>query len=443
MSFYQKYELMKLVHNGEPKTFQARETSSGRIVYLHLLGNVEAGKQSKLLADLQERRRSFPSPEQSGVIDLDDSKDAPYVVTQALEGLPTLWDWIDTWSLMPRPVAAAPAVAFTPPAPPAPPPPLPPPPPVAAPVIAQPAAAPVGEFTQMFLGNVPPAAAPAPPPAAGGPGEFTRMFLGPAGAAPPPPAPVSPAFSPPPAPAAPAPAPAAAEPGEFTRMFLGPTPKPAPPPPPAHPEFARLATQEFQQSPVAPPPQQPPPFEPPAYRPPEPAPPPAAAKQGPGEFTRFFAGPLGANPLPVEDVERGLVTPPPAPASRPFQGPSDFTMRFGGDEQAPSAGAPSYNAPAYNAPGHAGDATGLFSSSASMPRESVPIIQGPSEFTRVLQGAPSSSSTPAAPAYSAPPAAYIPPASAPKSQLNTIVIAVISFLGLALVLTAVFLLLRR
>ena len=52
MSFYQKYELMKLVSSGEPKTFQARDTATGRIVHLHLLGNVAASLIGGILIPL-------------------------------------------------------------------------------------------------------------------------------------------------------------------------------------------------------------------------------------------------------------------------------------------------------------------------------------------------------------------------------------------------------
>jgi len=164
-------------------------------------------------------------------------------------------------------------------------------------------------------------------------------------------------------------------------------------------------------------------------------------KAGPGEFTKFFASPLGAKPLPVEEVERGLITPPPAPSGRPFQGPSDFTMRFGDD--APS-GAPA--GPQYSAPSLSGDATGLFSSSMPAPREPTPFIQGPSEFTRVLQGAPQTSGgySPPAPAPSAaPPGSYLPSPVPQAKPLGNVIIAIVAFLALGLVLAAVYLLFKK
>lgn len=218
-------------------------------------------------------------------------------------------------------------------------------------------------------------------------------------------------------------------------MFLSNTPAPAaaPPPAPLHPEFAHLATQEFAAVPPPVPMQQAP-----AYRPPAPAP---VEKAGPGEFTKFFASPLGAKPLPVEEVERGLITPPPAPSGRPFQGPSDFTMRFGDDSP---PGVPA--APQYAAPSLSGDATGLFSSSAPVPRESTPYIQGPSEFTRVLQGAPPASGgfSPPAPAPSAaPPGSYLPSPVPQTKPLGNVIIAIVAFLALGLVLAAVYLLFKK
>lgn len=463
MSFYQKYELMKLVHNGEPKTFQARETSSGRVVYLHLLGNVEAPRLTDLLTTLQRRRASFPTAEQSGILDLDPSPDAPYVVTPSMEGLNTLWDWIDNWALMPPPPAVSqpahshPVAAPPPPTPPLQPPPQEPPassgadeftkmfqaqaaqpaPPAApaAPAPPSPSVSP-GEFTLMFQAqSQQPAAAPVPPvqPAPAGPGEFTRMFLMPKESTP-----AAPSIPLPPQPPAPTAMPTArpAEPGEFTRMFIGSTQ--APPPPPSSSSDS-LATREFSAQPAGVPraPQQaaPPPL-------PPPLPPPPPPKSGAGEFTNFFDTPYSASSLPVEEAERGAFAPPSVPQSRPFQGPGNFTQRFGGESVPHAAPPPAPSSPLTS------DATSSFASySAPAPgRDSAPIIQGPSEYTRILQGAPSSFSTGSFSASQAPsvapPSAYMTPTGAPKKSISSVVIVIVTFVAIGLVLAAVYMFMR-
>ena len=58
MSFYHRYELVKLVRNGEPKSFQAREIQSGRNVLLHLWSMTEQGRQSPVLARLRDQMRT-------------------------------------------------------------------------------------------------------------------------------------------------------------------------------------------------------------------------------------------------------------------------------------------------------------------------------------------------------------------------------------------------
>jgi hypothetical protein len=309
----------------------------------------------------------------------------------------------------------------------------PPPPPVALPKVEPPPPPPIvsaepGEFTRMFQGGTPvpppPAAVPAPtPPVIQQAGEFTRIFQAgstaltpPAavpGTVPLPPAPAGPseftrsqppAPVPEPPPAAPSGVPEPQQAGEFTRLFtvkaatpppehavrinvaarnptvVPPPPAAVPPSPPAglpagHSEFTRLFG-----NPVAPPVSGPPLSAPP----PTPVPPPPSG--GEGEFTKFFASPLGANPLPVEQLERGVYQPPaPPPSDKPFRGPSDFTIRFGGGFNAGQENVPP---PPAHAPGSPA-ATGLFAvpqSAPMMPSAQAQQPSGPSEFTRVLQG---------------------------------------------------------
>jgi hypothetical protein len=574
MSFYHRYELVKLVRNGEPKSFQAREIQSGRNVLLHLWSMTEQGRQSPVLARLRDQMRNDPSVLLGLVVEVQEHADPPYAVTVFEESFPGLELWLDGQLLVgqgsaPEPAPAPlkadeptarptegfaslfggemgtkhdslsettrmeipaqpraaqpppPAAGITPltgkvlpkiedpeaptrmldeptlrewqnlptvrnvtppvveqppgeftlmfqpkaPAAPAPPP---PPPPAAEPKVEPPAVQAPGEFTQMFQAQAPVAPPPPPPvvaprvevpppPAATEPGEFTRMFQG-ASAVPPPvaapqvtppvTAPAIPPANPPviqqageftrifqagssaltppaasgpgeftrgqqPTPAAEPPAAAPSgvpdppQPGEFTRLFtvkaatpppehavrinvgarnptVAPPPPPAVPPPPPPPIAPAAGQSEFTRlfgNPVAPPVSGPP-----MSPVPPPAPPAPPASGGEGEFTKFFASPLAANPLPVEQLERGVYQPPaPAPADKPFRGPSDFTIRFGGSM---SPGQESVPPPPAHAPGSPA-ATGLFAvpqSAPMMPSAQVQQPSGPSEFTRVLQG---------------------------------------------------------
>ena len=69
MSFYRKYELAKLIDNGETKTFRASEITTGKLVFLHLLSGMDARRQASLL----QRLRASSRPE---VLETDDSLEA-------------------------------------------------------------------------------------------------------------------------------------------------------------------------------------------------------------------------------------------------------------------------------------------------------------------------------------------------------------------------------
>lgn len=434
MSFYSRYELVKLVRNGEPKSFQAREIQTGRSVLLHLWGMGDESRRSPLLLRLRDQMRMDPGALMGIVIEVQESAEPPYVVTSMDDGFTTLEEWIH---------GKLDGAAEPPPLP------APPPPPSVPAPKPEP-----GEFTRMFSGS--PAAEPvAPsvpqaPPAApkSEPGEFTRLFDKPLGGAEPPKTPPLPAPAPmtPAQPVAPAPQ-APHEPGEFTRMFGGPVAQPVSP----------AAQPPFQPQPSAPPPAVP---QPPQYRPlvnetpraPAPQPPtyrpqpPAASQEG--DFAKFFGSPLGANPLPVEEIERGVVPPPPSdPASRPFSGPSDFTIQFGKDQQSAAPGQPP--APPAHSPVQAG-ATGLFMRSEQenmLPHAQPARPAGPSEFTRVLRGPllqESGDLPPASPYQSAPMPGAVPlPAPPGKSNVLGILVAVLSFLLILLVITVVVLMLKK
>lgn len=452
MSFYSRYELVKLVRNGEPKSFQAREIQTGRSVLLHLWGMGDESKRSPLLLRLRDQMKMDPAALMGAVIEVQEGAEPPYVVTAFDEQFTSLDQWIHA-QLYPGEAPAAVAEPM----------PTPPPLPTAAPK-AEP-----GEFTRLFQGS-PLQSAPQPSPvkaepapAKAEPGEFTKLFDNP----PAQPAASVPAWSEPPKPQAyPPPAPmtppqpvvappAAHTPGEFTRMFGGPAAPPAPPA--SQPHFQPqppipAAIPQPQYRPLANEAPRPAAAQPPLYQPPaQPSPlqpPPAAPRSADGDFAKFFGSPLGANPLPVEEIERGKVAPPPSdPASRPFSGPSDFTIQFGREQ--PGGLSPDQPpSPPAHSPLQAG-ATGLFSMSdrqGTMPQAQAARPAGPSEFTRVLRGPHLQQSGEMAPAppNSVPMPGGMPLAPPPrKSNVLGILVAVLSFLLILLLITVVVLIFKK
>src|ERR1017187_7523734 len=207
MSFYKKYELQRLIADGEAKTFRAIENSTGRLVYLHLFN--PSGQ--RLLAILKSKLGSVPGKPVAPLLEIGEFAGSTYAVTLPIEPFSGLREWVafnldtsapkmgGTSPLLLPPSKATP-VETTPvpplvsetPAPP-PPSPIPSPPPAAAPpgLLADQA----GDFTRMFDSGppekqkpLPPAAPPpspipSPPPAVAPPGlladqagDFTRMF---------------------------------------------------------------------------------------------------------------------------------------------------------------------------------------------------------------------------------------------------------------------------
>ncbi len=303
LSFYRKYELERLVHKQEPKTFRARALTTGRPVFLHLLGGLERGERGALL----DKLRRVAAAGNAAILEIDDSSFAPYVATAVLESFQGLPDWLDAQSRMPMPPAVSPDDSRTqtvldlrPPRTPSDEPrqhdfsrttPVMEMPPAAAPPqpAAEAAEAP-GEFTRMFTGAVPPKASDA--------GEFSKLFGAPLGetSAPAPIEEMPPAAAPPaPEDRPPSTMPVAPPPLETPRT-AAPTAAPDMPrataPPGEHAgEFTRLfgGKQEM-----------------PAAK----APLAAAAAGQPGEFTRLF----GAPPPAPADVPAGFA-PPPKPAA--------------------------------------------------------------------------------------------------------------------------------
>jgi hypothetical protein len=417
MDLDSKYELGAVAANdSESKTFRARETATGREVFVHILfGGKPPGGGESLLSILLGRMTDPDPAKRAQIVEVADYKGMPFVVTPVLPGFEGVRAWIEKERApRPGPVSPAPdpqskvgvwkipAAAATPSAP----------------------ASSGDEFDRLF-GTAPVAAqnpqpaapaAPAPPPAPPGArreGEFTRLFRSTVGdipAAPLPAPPVAAAAPPPPsaktAPAAPPP-PAASGPGEFTRMFQAePLPDapamPALPPPPAMPpptaespvgEFTRM----FQASPPA------------AGAPPIPPPQPPLASAQPGGFTNLFAAPSSgpaspAQPAPVYGMPQES---PLADRQAPPMGgrpAGEFTQLFG----TPGAAAPGVPA-SPPPPARVQGTTGLFSAPVAGPLPPAGTPSGPGEYTQVFGAQSSYAATGVAP----------PPPPAPAFQPQT------------------------
>ena len=203
MSFYTRYELERLIADGEAKTFRATESATGRIVFLHLFN--PSGQA--LLADLKAKLVGTGGKPVPPLLEIGEFAGSQYAVTEFSEPFSGLRDW----------VSRQPAPASRPPAP---------------PVAAAPSRGLLdeepGEFTKLF----PPSAPASRPPAPQEAGDFTRAFGGippkaPDRAKPParmPPLPPSPPPLPlrreaPAPPGASAGLPAPADTGEFTKLF--------------------------------------------------------------------------------------------------------------------------------------------------------------------------------------------------------------------------------
>lgn len=362
------------------------------------------------------------------------------------------------------------------------------PPTVAAPAPPPPPVAESGEFTRMFQAPPPPPAAPAvapkapdSAPPARDPGEFTRMFQAPA--------------SGPPPPAAATPVPSAKQPGEFTAIFQAQSSAPPANPPAAAPEPGGF-TAIFQTPASAPPPPAPEPKSEPGgftaifqTQPSMAAPPPAPAAappKDPGEFTRMFQAPAPPKEESTLRIPAVQKTPAPAPAPQPppppvsSPSPGEFTAIFNAAPPPVSHQAESEHArlfePAKDTPSFLRDAAsaskpptppvneydrlfggGSGSSSAPPAHISSPAFGatntfatqqpssapassgGPSEFTRLINTAPTMPSAPAA-APAAPAAAAANPAPAAKAKsiwpmvlLGVLLVAIIA--GLVITLT--------
>jgi hypothetical protein len=415
MSFYRRYELERLVADGEAKTFRAVETATGRPVWLHIF-NPEG---QELAAALKAKAAGAGGKPVLPVIEIGEFAGSQYAVTEAGDSFPGLRQWVDQ---LPAAVAAgdAPAPARRP---------IdanPPallddscgafvkPPQTITPYPAPRPAAPVpplvpdeaGEFTRLFeRDDAFPKAAPSPPPLVDdASGEFRRAF---------------------PAPASEPPAiPAPQEMGDFTRAFgLPALPAPdsaaprvrVPPPTPRRPAAPELPS----------------------------VPPDWAVAGDTGEFTKLFGPGLSGEALDIASEQAKAAKAAPSEGV-PFQHAGEFTRMFG-----PPPGAASPAAKPAAPPSSLNTSpSGLFALPADQTKatgdspENSPLPDAKSasnEYTSVFGQKPAPSE-PAAPTEPKKPAPDID-LTAPKSRMRPGVIAGV-VIGIAVLILLIVLALR-
>ncbi|MBN8731749.1 MAG: hypothetical protein J0L64_14495, partial [Acidobacteria bacterium] len=82
MSFYKKYELQRLAHEGEAKVFRATQSATARQVFLHVFPVNEATRD--LAAEVGRRLASGPAPD---LLETGEFAGAIYVVTAPDESM--------------------------------------------------------------------------------------------------------------------------------------------------------------------------------------------------------------------------------------------------------------------------------------------------------------------------------------------------------------------
>src|SRR5579872_1908045 len=316
MSFYQKYDLERLIADGDAKTFRAKENATGQQVLLHLFN--PGGEP--ILAAIKAKLGGAPGKPVWPLLEIGDFAGSPYAVTDVIEPFTTLRDWVATVNAGPLRGAPMPAAA------------QPVPPPARERAVMAESVRPATPLRE-------PAGSVASPNARA-PLNRDEQFAEKSEAA-----------------AAPK---AAQEPGEFTRLFDIPTAKP--PAKPAVPQAKQPQADTFENlfgfsGDARPQAESRPPAASPAKQPqtdtfenlfgaggtarpqaePRPAAPPAARAADPrtGEFTRLFGrSPLGEE-INIEE-EQALAARAVPPENRPFQAPGDFTRMFGPEMQTPT-----------------------------------------------------------------------------------------------------------
>ena len=472
MSFYKKYELDRLIADGEAKTFRAVENSTGRAVFLHLFN--PSGQP--MLAVLKSKLGGDTGRPVPPLIEVGEFAGNPYAVTEAIEPFHNLREWISANVTASNPLLkedsspslALPEETALPQS--APPPPSNQlltdgpgefarshvPPPAAAPQVSDasdefgrmfeipkkertpvsPAPAGLvaevpGEFTRIFEPSLPPPA-PRPPTASlvtEERGEFTSLFQPPQQRSTP---------SPPPAPRPPAASLVTEEPGEFTSLFHPPQQRSTPSPPPAPvPENPGEFTNPLQLSPQRTPSAPAPPGNPrPALWPP-PAP---EASAETGQFTRLFGSRLPGEAIDIEKehANASLATPP---ENRPFQAAGEFTRMFGPEgAKGPSTPAGPEPPPFDHTSTRLSSASGMFGDSEYLAKIAAEALSGgqpadsaPGEYTRFFDAPKQQAQGPSQPTAPAAPLPEAVPAKKSHRDLVMIVAAVVVLVALIVV----------
>lgn len=90
MSFYKRYELRRLVAEGEARTFHAVERASGRELFLHLIGPAGDPLLAALRAEFLDRHGRLSPP----LIEIGEFGGSKYAITEWLEPFHGLGDWL-------------------------------------------------------------------------------------------------------------------------------------------------------------------------------------------------------------------------------------------------------------------------------------------------------------------------------------------------------------
>ena len=94
-----KYELLDLLHEGETKTYRARQIPSGRQVLVHLwtlAGGPSQGSHEDTLAILWKYLKATLPEGRSKVLDMGESENGVYVATEVLTGFQSLEQWLQS-----------------------------------------------------------------------------------------------------------------------------------------------------------------------------------------------------------------------------------------------------------------------------------------------------------------------------------------------------------
>jgi hypothetical protein len=96
MEFLGKYELLRVVEEGEARTLLARDKSSGREVFVHQLsGAGDRSSQMDLLRMVLRYLRGAPGPH-SQVLDMGEHEGVLYLVTEVLPGFRSVRAWLES-----------------------------------------------------------------------------------------------------------------------------------------------------------------------------------------------------------------------------------------------------------------------------------------------------------------------------------------------------------